>query len=1460
MAKDCVEALMWMLAVSSLTFESSSFMQKNRKTALLQGDILIGALVSVHHQPKKQFVKTLTCGEIREQYGIQRVEAAFMAVDEINRNPDLLPNITLGIEIRDSCWYSSIALEQSLEFIRDALSDSDSCGGSGGHDDSRGFIRPNRTKNIVGVVGPGSSAVTIQVQNLLQLFNIPQVGYSATSLDLSDKSRFSDFLRVVPSDYYQAQVMVDIVHYYNWTYVSTVYTDGNYGQSGMTAFKELAEESNICIAEEEEVLSNAEDHAFDDVIKNLMEAEQANVVICFCEGMTVRNLYRAAQRNNVTSRFLFIGSDGWADRTDVVDGLEEIFIGGISVKIKSPYVKDFDKYYFALRPMQNLRNPWFEEFWQHKFNCSLPVKETLAGLPPCTGDESLSERYYQDTKMSFVMKAVYTMAHGLHNLQRAVCGPVKGICPGMLPINGSQFRNHLMNVTFDFLNETVSFDSSGDPPGRYEIMNFQRLTNGSYGYLRIGTWDNGTLEMQQGTVKFNSLNGLPPTSVCSSPCAAGKAKQSFPETRGQVQTCCWMCHECEDFEYLFNETTCSECQPYYWPNANKTGCDEIEVEHPSWDDDQVIAGLVLAALGFLATVFTMAVFICYNHTPVVKASTRELSYIIFVGMMMSYSSSLAFLAKPSTTSCIVARLLPGLSFSMIYAALVTKTNRIARILAGNKKIMIRKLRFMSALAQVVITLILISVEVVIIVTMFILEPPETVRRQVRDRVMLECNTSTLSITAPLAWDFILVMMCTLYAVKTRNLPENFNEAKFIGFSMYTTCVIWLAWVSIYFGSNHKIICMSVCTSLSALVTLVLLFFPKIYIIVFRPQRNDRSHFKTTTNVRCHFGSGKSMEEMDSNVLMRPPGSFMGVAAILNAGHSLRQPIMTRLKSALHVPASGPNAGRLHPDFVPSTKAALKRELSLWSDASVSGGSSSIKAREVMLQRAYGSQIDLTGESLSPWSCTHVSVQTTDDLLDPLIPRLRRRVARAVRENNLDVAAGREFFSLTQSWVNSQMEAAKAEIKLREEKSSLQPGAAMKTEIVREYLNVNNLEFGEVDTKKSACVQAGLVCNYCKAPTNTANALDLTGSNKNKITDANEENYIQCTYEIPNNDISTLNMKTHQMSEPFNTSQRANINGNDMNKTIFSNHIETGIHNVSKLEPLQTLTENIACDRKIFLPVHAYPQTRNSPFSPRIKLSGCELSELSKEDPTPLRDRLFQSSTLSRTSSLTSTHPLGVASGRQDMISKASSDDSEHLGFNNSYFARKEEKFNNFSFRDEYDKKFHSVSSDQCKVCANRKSRLPYFQYELENIIVSIDHRSERQVRNESTSTNLSSLAGESHEIEQSDTHVWETDFGENCDSKRTESTLSIKDEIDPIPRPERTQLMHSRRRSRKKSTIKSKPYPHPNESGNLTKVGKAKHSSSTSVEISADSSDDLSTETFNSKSHEGYELFIEEDI
>lgn len=202
-----------------------------RSVARMDGDVIIGALFSVHHQPPAEKVPERKCGEIREQYGIQRVEAMFHTLDKINADPVLLPNITLGSEIRDSCWHSSVALEQSIEFIRDSLISirDDKDGGTRCVTDSQPQSRVK--KPIAGVIGPGSSSVAIQVQNLLQLFDIPQIAYSATSIDLSDKTLYKYFLRVVPSDTLQARAMLDIVKRYNWTYVSAVHTEGRYGAS-----------------------------------------------------------------------------------------------------------------------------------------------------------------------------------------------------------------------------------------------------------------------------------------------------------------------------------------------------------------------------------------------------------------------------------------------------------------------------------------------------------------------------------------------------------------------------------------------------------------------------------------------------------------------------------------------------------------------------------------------------------------------------------------------------------------------------------------------------------------------------------------------------------------------------------------------------------------------------------------------------------------------------------------------------------------------------------------------------------------------------------------------------------------------------------------------------------------------------------------------------------------------------
>lgn len=114
------------------TSESISSTSDDRLSASFNGDLMVGVLLPLHHQPKQKrsvINNALVCGEIREMYGIQRVEVTFWTLDIINNDPTILPNVTLGVEIRDSCWYAPVALQQSIELIRDSISPASSSSG-----------------------------------------------------------------------------------------------------------------------------------------------------------------------------------------------------------------------------------------------------------------------------------------------------------------------------------------------------------------------------------------------------------------------------------------------------------------------------------------------------------------------------------------------------------------------------------------------------------------------------------------------------------------------------------------------------------------------------------------------------------------------------------------------------------------------------------------------------------------------------------------------------------------------------------------------------------------------------------------------------------------------------------------------------------------------------------------------------------------------------------------------------------------------------------------------------------------------------------------------------------------------------------------------------------------------------------------------------------------------------------
>ncbi|XP_014679765.1 PREDICTED: metabotropic glutamate receptor-like, partial [Priapulus caudatus] len=344
----------------------------------------------------------------------------------------------------------------------------------------------------------------------------------------------------------------------------------------------------------------------------------------------------------------------------------------------------------------------------------------------------------------------------------------------------------------------VQFDERGDGLGRYDIMNFRRDNEtGDYAYVTVGRWDKG-LHLTADDIDFGRGRSAPPPSQCSNACGPGEVKKIQ-----QGETCCWFCQKCAPYEYLLDELTCRDCGYGRWPLGAKNGCYGLEQKYMQWYSVYAIVPMVIAIAGVCLTLATIAIFVRNNDTAIVKASGRELSYMLLGGILVSYLMSFALLAKPSPRVCGLQRFGVGFGFCMMYAALLTKTNRISRIFDSASK-SAKRPGYISPRSQVLIASVLTSVQVVATVIWLVIEPPRTRPfYPSRVEVILKCKMEDSAFLVSLVYVMMLIITCTVYAVKTRKIPENFNESKFIGFTMYTTCIVWLAFVPIYFGTNKE---------------------------------------------------------------------------------------------------------------------------------------------------------------------------------------------------------------------------------------------------------------------------------------------------------------------------------------------------------------------------------------------------------------------------------------------------------------------------------------------------------------------------------------------------------------------------------------------------------------------------------------------------------------------------------
>ena len=288
---------------------------------------------------------------------------------------------------------------------------------------------------VSGVVGAAFSSVSIPVASLLRLFRIPQISYASTAEVLSDKSRFDYFFRTIPSDSLQARAIAAVIIKFNWTYVIAIHSDDDYGKGGIASIQIELQAANlssrVCLTSVIPVSDSATREDYNGIVDKIDQEWVANssVVILFAHLHNAEGIFEAIlQRQEFAKRNItWIGSDSWGDI--VPPRYYKIAHGLLSMIPQVRLSEKFDEHFLSLHPSKNnTRNPWFNEYWEEIFNCSLGGRNDVED---CNLDSQLLSRDkagVQDGFVPFVIDAVYAFAHALHNMQK----DNEGLCSKML--------------------------------------------------------------------------------------------------------------------------------------------------------------------------------------------------------------------------------------------------------------------------------------------------------------------------------------------------------------------------------------------------------------------------------------------------------------------------------------------------------------------------------------------------------------------------------------------------------------------------------------------------------------------------------------------------------------------------------------------------------------------------------------------------------------------------------------------------------------------------------------------------------------------------------------------------------------------------------------------------------------------------------------------------------------------
>ncbi|KAM3936985.1 vomeronasal type-2 receptor 26-like [Leptodactylus fuscus] len=338
-------------------------------------------------------------------------------------------------------------------------------------------------------------------------------------------------------------------------------------------------------------------------------------------------------------------------------------------------------------------------------------------------------------------------------------------------------------------------------------------------------------------------NGRKPRSRCNDRCSAGYRKAP----NGGYHVCCYDCVPCSEDE-MSNTTdseTCHKCPEEEWPDEKKVTCIPKTYEFLSYEKDILVSVFMSITLCLsVITLFILGIFIYYWDTPIVKANNRTVSFILLVSILLGFLCVFFFLGRPVAITCLLRQTSFGIFFSIGVSSVLAKTVTVCIAFKATKPGSVW-VKFVSLKVSNSVVLVCSSVQVLICVIWMLVSPPyvEFDHQSYPGKIIIQCNEgSDLWFYSMLGYMGLLAAVSFLLAFMVRTLPDSFNEAKYITFSMLLFCSVWMAMIPAYLSTRGKYMVaveiFAILTSCSGILGCT--FLPKVYILLLKPDLNSRN--------------------------------------------------------------------------------------------------------------------------------------------------------------------------------------------------------------------------------------------------------------------------------------------------------------------------------------------------------------------------------------------------------------------------------------------------------------------------------------------------------------------------------------------------------------------------------------------------------------------------------------------